>query len=189
MTVDRHRAEAAVRELLTALGEDPSREGLSDTPRRVVALYEEMFAGLGHDPGLHLSTVFAADHDELVMVKDISFASMCEHHLVPFIGTADVAYIPGHDGMVTGLSKLVRLVEGFAHRPQVQERMTKQVADTLMEALSPRGVLVVLQAEHLCMSIRGVRKPGTTTVTSAVRGLFRERPATRAEALGLMGRR
>lgn len=188
MTVDRARAEAAVRELLAAVGEDPSREGLADTPARVVDLFEEMFCGLGQDPATHLATTFAADHDELVMVKDIAFASMCEHHLVPFIGTADVAYIPGHDGRVTGLSKLVRLVEDYAHRPQVQERMTKQIADTLLEALSARGVLVVLRAEHLCMSIRGVRKPGTTTVTSAVRGLFRERPATRAEALGLMAR-
>ena len=181
--IDLARIEKAVREILEAIGEDPEREGLRRTPERVAAMYEEIFAGLRESPAAHLTTTFAADHDEMVMVKDIPLYSMCEHHLVPFIGKAHVAYIPNADGRITGLSKLVRLVEAFARRPQVQEQLTSQIADQLMNSLQPRGVLVVIEAEHLCMSMRGVQKPGTTTVTSAVRGLFRENQATRAEAL------
>lgn len=188
MTFDFERAQAAVAELLAAIGENPGREGLRDTPRRVAAFYQELFSGLDSDPGEHLSVTFEADHDEMVMVKDIPFASLCEHHLAPFIGRAHVAYIPGSDGRVTGLSKLARLVDGFAKRPQVQERMTSQIADALQGALHPKGTLVVLEAEHLCMSMRGVRKPGTLTITSAVRGSFRTNHATRAEALGLLGK-
>ena len=146
-------------------------------------MYEELFAGLADDPGRHLTVTFAADHDEMVMVRDIPFASLCEHHLVPFIGRAHVAYIPNADGRITGISKLARLVDGYARRLQVQERMTTQIADAIETALDPRGVLVVVEAEHLCMSMRGVKKPGTLTVTSAVRGLFRRDPATRAEAM------
>ena len=182
-TIDRGRIEKAVREILEAIGEDPDREGLRRTPERVAAMYEEIFAGLQQSPAEHLAVTFAADHDEMIMVKDIPMYSMCEHHLVPFIGKAHVAYIPNDDGRITGLSKLVRLVEGFARRPQVQEQLTSQIADQLMTSLQPRGVLVVIEAEHLCMSMRGVQKPGTTTVTSAVRGLFRANQATRAEAL------
>ncbi|MEA2932675.1 MAG: cyclohydrolase [Actinomycetota bacterium] len=181
--VDRGRVEKAVREILEAIGEDPDREGLQRTPERVASMYEEIFAGLRQSPREHLSVTFAADHDEMIMVKDIPFYSVCEHHLIPFVGKAHVAYIPSEAGRITGLSKLVRLVEVFARRPQVQERLTSQVADELVESLEPRGVLVVIEAEHLCMSMRGVQKPGTTTVTSAVRGLFRENQATRAEAL------
>ncbi|HUY63800.1 MAG TPA: GTP cyclohydrolase I FolE [Acidimicrobiales bacterium] len=183
MSIDAGRVERAVVELLLAIGEDPGRDGLSATPRRVAAMYEELFAGHGGDPGDHLTVTFAADHDEMVMVRDIPFASLCEHHMVPFIGKAHVAYIPGADGRITGLSKLARLVDDFARRLQVQERMTTQIADTLEGALDPRGVLVVVEAEHLCMSMRGVRKPGTLTITSAVRGLFRDDPRTRAEAM------
>ncbi len=181
--IDRGRIEKAVREILEAIGEDPDREGLQRTPERVAAMYEEIFAGLRESPAEHLAVTFAADHDEMIMVKDISLYSMCEHHLVPFIGQAHVAYIPNEAGRITGLSKLVRLVEAYARRPQVQEQLTSQVADELVKSLQPRGVLVVIEAEHLCMSMRGVQKPGTTTVTSAVRGLFRENQATRAEAL------
>ena len=181
--IDRGRIEKAVREILEAIGEDPDREGLRRTPERVAAMYAEIFAGLRESPRDHLSVTFAADHDEMVMVKDIPIYSVCEHHLVPFMGKAHVAYIPNSDGRITGLSKLVRLVEAYARRPQVQEQLTSQVADELVASLAPRGVLVVIEAEHLCMSMRGVQKPGTTTVTSAVRGLFRENPATRAEAL------
>jgi GTP cyclohydrolase I len=173
----------AVSEILTAIGEDPKREGLIATPERVAAMYEELFSGIGDDPGRHLTVTFAAEHDEMVMVREIPFASVCEHHLVPFIGRAHVAYIPNQDGRITGLSKLARLVDGFARRLQVQERMTTQIADALEAALAPRGVLVVVEAEHLCMSMRGVKKPGTVTVTSSVRGLFRTDPATRAEAM------
>jgi len=183
VSVDTARVEKLVRELLTAIGEDPDRDGLLATPRRVAAMYEELFSGHNGDPGAHLSVTFAADHDEMVMVRDISFASLCEHHMVPFMGKAHVAYIPGDDGRITGLSKLARLVDDYAHRLQVQERMTTQIADTLERVLEPRGVLVVVEAEHLCMSMRGVRKPGTLTVTSAVRGLFRDDPRTRAEAM------
>ena len=183
MAVDANRVNRAVKELLAAVGEDPNRDGLTDTPARVAAMYEELFSGLDDDPARHLTVTFAADHDEMVMVRDIPFASLCEHHLVPFIGRAHVAYIPGTDGRITGLSKLARLVDGYARRLQVQERMTTQIADAIESALGPRGVLVVVEAEHLCMSMRGVKKPGTLTVTSAVRGLFRSDAATRAEAM------
>jgi GTP cyclohydrolase IA len=183
VSVDVERVRAAVSELLIAIGEDPSRDGLLATPDRVAAMYEELFSGLHDDPTRHLEVTFAAEHDEMVMVRDIPFASLCEHHLVPFLGKAHVAYIPAEDGRITGLSKLARLVDGFARRLQVQERMTTQIADAIATALSPRGVLVVIEAEHLCMSMRGVKKPGTTTVTSSVRGLFRSDVATRAEAM------
>ncbi len=186
---DRARIEKAVREILAAIGEDPGREGLERTPARVADLYAEIFAGVDGDPGEHLAVTFAADHDEMVMVRDLSLVSTCEHHLAPFIGTAHVAYIPSADGRITGLSKLARLVDGYARRPQVQERLTTQIADTLERVLRPRGVLVVIEAEHLCMSMRGVRKPGATTVTSAVRGLFRDNFATRAEAMAFIHRR
>jgi len=181
--IDRGRIEKAVREILEAIGEDPDREGLQATPERVADMYAEIFAGLQESPAEHLSVTFAADHDEMIMVKDIPLYSMCEHHLVPFIGKAHVAYIPNEGGRITGLSKLVRLVEAFARRPQVQEQLTRQIADELEASLEPRGVLVVIEAEHLCMAMRGVQKPGTTTITSAVRGLMRENQATRAEAL------
>jgi GTP cyclohydrolase I len=181
--VDRERVERAVRELLLAVGEDPDRDGLQRTPARVADMYAEIFAGLAEDPAAHLTVRFDADHDEMVMVRDIPLYSTCEHHLVPFIGKAHVAYIPGDDGRITGLSKLARLVDGFARRPQVQERLTTQIADTINEVLAPKGVLVVIEAEHLCMSMRGVRKAGSLTVTSAVRGLFKTNAATRAEAM------
>jgi len=184
--VDQARAEAAVRELLLAVGEDPDRPGLQDTPGRVARAYTEIFAGLWQDPYEVLTATFDEDHDELVLVKDIPMYSTCEHHLVPFHGVAHVAYIPGLDGKVTGLSKLARLVEVYARRPQVQERMTAQIADALQEVLKPRGTLVVIEAEHLCMAMRGVRKPGSRTVTSAVRGMFRENASTRAEAMSLV---
>jgi GTP cyclohydrolase IA len=183
VTVDSARVERLVTELLEAIGENPGREGLRATPRRVAAMYEELFAGIDDDPERYLTVTFAADHDEMVMVRDIPFASLCEHHMIPFMGKAHVAYIPGDDGRITGLSKLARLVDSFAHRLQVQERMTTQIADTIERVLEPRGVLVVVEAEHLCMSMRGVRKPGTLTITSAVRGLFRDDPRTRAEAM------
>jgi GTP cyclohydrolase I len=184
--VDLTRIERAVREILIAIGEDPERDGLVDTPRRVAKTYSEIFSGLHQDPGQHLTVTFEAGHDEMVMVKDIPLYSVCEHHLIPWIGKAHVAYIPNEDGRITGLSKLARLVEEYSHRPQVQERLTTQVADAIEEQLQPRGVLVVVEAEHLCMSMRGVRKPGTTTVTSAVRGLFRDSYATRAEAMSFI---
>jgi GTP cyclohydrolase I len=184
--VDRPRAEAAVRELLIAVGEDPDRPGLKDTPARVARAYTEIFAGLWQDPGEILATTFDEDHDELVLVRDIPMYSTCEHHLVPFHGVAHIGYIPGEDGKVTGLSKLARLVEVYARRPQVQERMTSQIADALNDVLKPRGVLVVIEAEHLCMAMRGVRKPGSRTVTSAVRGIFRKNAATRSEAMSLV---
>jgi GTP cyclohydrolase IA len=182
ITVDLPRIEAAVREILCAIGEDPERDGLLSTPGRVARMYAETMAGLGEDPSAHLETVFDASHDEMVMVRDVPFASTCEHHLVPFIGVAHVAYIPGDEGMITGLSKIARLIDGFARRPQVQERLTTQIAD----ALEPRGVLVVLEAEHLCMSIRGVKKPGALTVTSAVRGHFRDDARARSEAMSFV---
>ncbi|MBV9662148.1 MAG: GTP cyclohydrolase I FolE [Acidimicrobiales bacterium] len=184
--VDRHRIEAAVREILVAIGEDPDRDGLVETPRRVARMYEEIFAGLREDPGEHLKVVFEANHDEMVMVKDIPVYSVCEHHLVPWFGRAHIAYIPNDDGRITGLSKLARLIEGFSRRPQVQERLTTQVADRMEAVLAPRGVLVVVEAEHLCMSMRGIRKPGTLTVTSAVRGLMRDSVATRQEAMSFI---
>ncbi len=185
--VDLDRIAAAVREILLAVGEDPERDGLVKTPMRVARMYEEVFAGLREDPAQHLSVTFEASHDEMVMVRDIPLYSACEHHLVPFHGVAHVAYIPGDDGRITGLSKLARLVDGFARRPQVQERLTSQVADAMVDVLQPRGVFVVIECEHLCMSMRGVRKPGTLTVTSAVRGIFKANPATRAEAMALIG--
>jgi len=178
--VDLARIEAAVTEILLAIGEDPAREGLVRTPARVARMYAEVFAGLHQEAGDHLKVTFAADHDEMVMVRDIPCYSFCEHHLLPFHGTAHVAYIPGVDGRITGLSKVARLVDAYAKRPQVQERLTAQIADEVERTLQPRGVLVVVEAEHLCMSMRGIRKPGATTVTSAVRGLFRSSPATRA---------
>ena len=185
--VDRERIARAVREILEAVGEDPDRDGLQRTPARVAEMYAEVLSGLHEDPAAHLSVTFEANHDEMVMVKDIPIYSLCEHHLVPFHGHAHVAYIPGKDGRITGLSKLARLCDGFARRPQVQERLTTQVADALVTALEPRGVLVVMEAEHLCMGMRGVRKPGSITVTSAVRGIFKENASTRAEAMGLIG--
>jgi GTP cyclohydrolase I len=184
--VDVERVTRAVRELLLAIGDDPDRDGLVNTPMRVAKMYQEIFSGIGEDPGEHLTVTFEADHDEMVMVRDIPLYSVCEHHLVPWYGHAHVAYIPGPDGRITGLSKLARLVHGYGHRPQVQERLTAQVADTMQKVLAPRGVLVVVEAEHLCMSMRGVRTPGTTTVTSAVRGVFRDSFATRNEAMGFI---
>nr|WP_195969332.1 GTP cyclohydrolase I FolE [Cellulomonas hominis] len=182
---DAARAEAAVRELLIAVGEDPEREGLRDTPARVARAYQEIFAGLRQDPRDVLSATFDIGHEEMVLVRDIEVYSTCEHHLVPFHGVAHIGYIPGTSGKVTGLSKLARLVDVYARRPQVQERMTGEIADALVEILEPRGVLVVVECEHLCMSMRGVRKPGSRTVTSAVRGQMRD-PATRAEAMSLV---
>ena len=184
---DPARVEAAIRELLLAVGEDPDREGLRDTPARVARAYAETFAGLRQDPADVLSTVFDIGHQEMVLVKDIEVYSTCEHHLVPFHGVAHVGYIPSSDGRITGLSKLARLVDIYARRPQVQERLTSQVADALVEHLNPRGVIVVIECEHLCMSMRGVRKPGSRTVTSAVRGQMRD-GTTRAEAMSLIAR-
>ena len=181
--VDKPRIERAVRDILEAIGEDPDRDGLLDTPARVARMYEEVCSGLREDPSHHLHKVFEADHDEMVMVRDIPLYSLCEHHLVPFVGKAHVAYIPSENGRITGLSKIGRLVDGYARRPQVQERLTKQVADALAETLKPRGVLVVIEAEHLCMSMRGIRKPGSSTVTSAVHGIFRDNAASRSEAM------
>ena len=182
---DAARVEAAVRELLVAVGEDPDREGLQQTPARVARAYAETFAGLGLDPADVLSTTFDLGHEEMVLVRDIEVYSTCEHHLVPFHGVAHVGYIPGTEGRITGLSKLARLVDLYARRPQVQERLTTQVADALVEHLQPRGAIVVVECEHLCMSMRGVRKPGARTVTSAVRGQMRD-VATRAEAMSLI---
>jgi GTP cyclohydrolase IA len=184
--IDTERIERAVREILEAIGEDPDRDGLVRTPVRIAKMYEEIFAGLREDPSHHLTVTFEADHDEMVMVRDIPLHSMCEHHLVPFAGRAHVAYIPGSDGRITGLSKIARLVDGFAKRPQVQERLTTQIADALVEVLSPSGVLVLIEAEHFCMSMRGVKKPGSLTITNAVRGLFKSNAATRAEAMSLI---
>jgi GTP cyclohydrolase IA len=186
---DQARVEAAVRELLSAIGEDPDRHGLEDTPARVARAYREMFAGLYTDPDTVLNTTFDEQHDELVMIKEIPLYSICEHHLVSFHGVAHVGYIPGDNGRVTGLSKIARLVDLYAKRPQVQERLTAQIADALMRKLDPRGVIVVIEAEHLCMAMRGVRKPGAVTTTSAVRGLFKTNQASRAEALELILRK
>lgn len=184
--VDLRRAEAAVRELLLAVGEDPDREGLRDTPARVARAYQEIFAGLFADPGDMLETTFDEDHDEVVLVKDIPLYSVCEHHLVPWHGTAAIGYIPGPSGRITGLSKLARLADLYAKRPQVQERFTSQVADAVQERLEPAGVIVVVQAEHLCMAMRGIRKPGAVTLTSAVRGIFKSDGRSRAEAMSLI---
>ncbi|MBB4894353.1 GTP cyclohydrolase I [Streptomyces olivoverticillatus] len=182
---DEKRAENAVRELLIAVGEDPDREGLRETPARVARAYKEIFAGLRQEPEDVLTTTFDLGHDEMVLVRDIEVYSTCEHHLVPFHGVAHVGYIPATSGKITGLSKLARLVDVFARRPQVQERLTTQIADSLMEILEPRGVVVVVECEHMCMSMRGIRKPGAKTLTSAVRGQLRD-SATRAEAMSLI---
>lgn len=184
-SIDQGRIEKAVREIIEALGEDPMREGLIETPERVARFYAEVFQGIHQDPGSQVDAFFGEEHyQEIVMVKEIPFYSMCEHHFVPFHGEAHVAYMP--DGRVTGLSKLARLVEGFARRPQMQERLTAQVANCLDRTLEPLGVLVVVEAEHLCMSMRGVKKPGARTVTSAVRGIMETNPATRSEAMSLL---
>jgi GTP cyclohydrolase I len=185
--VDLERLERAVREILFAIGEDPDRDGLLRTPQRVAEMYAEICSGLHEDPSQHLIVTFEANHDEMVLVRDIPLYSICEHHLAPFHGQAHVAYIPGDDGRITGLSKIARLVDGFAKRPQVQERLTTQIADALVTVLQPRGAFVLIEAEHLCMSMRGVRKPGSLTLTSAVRGLFKDSAATRAEVMALIG--
>lgn len=184
--MDLQKIEAGVRMILEGVGEDPDREGLQKTPERVARMYEEVFAGLTQDPREHFETLFDEGHEEMVLVKDIPFYSMCEHHLAPFFGKAHVAYIPSAEGKICGLSKLARLVEVFARRPQVQERLTSQIADTLVEELGPRGVIVVIEAEHMCMSMRGVKKPGSSTTTSAVRGAFKTNQATRNEAMHLI---
>ncbi len=186
--VDQPRIEAAVREILAAIGEDPNRDGLLDTPGRVARMYAEICGGVHEDPASHLTRQFEADHDEMILVRDIPLYSLCEHHLIPFLGKAYVGYIPNEDGCITGLSKLARVVDGYARMPQVQERLTTQIADAIEGVLNPRGVLVVVEAEHLCMSMRGIRKPGANTVTSAVRGLFRTDIATRAEAMRFIDR-
>ena len=185
MSVDRPRIEAAVREILSAIGEDPDRDGLLETPARVARMYAEVFEGLDQDAHEPLATTFDIEHQELVLVRDIAFHSMCEHHLLPFHGMAHVGYIPG-GGVVTGLSKLARLVNVYAHRPQVQERLTFQIADALMDELGAGGAIVVIEAEHMCMSMRGVRAAGARTVTSAVRGMLRDSASTRGEAMSLI---
>jgi GTP cyclohydrolase IA len=186
--VDKEAVEGSVRTILGAIGEDPNREGLLRTPQRVAEMFEEIFSGIGKNAVDEIDVVFEAEHDEMIMVRDIPIASVCEHHLIPFLGRAHVAYIPNEQGQITGLSKLVRVVDVLTKRPQVQERLTTGIADAIEAALDPRGVLVVIEAEHLCMTMRGVRKPGSQTVTSAVRGMFRRNEATRAEAMGLIGR-
>ncbi len=185
--IDREKIAAGVRLILEGVGEDLEREGLRDTPERVASMYEEILSGMNCDPKEILQVVFAENHDEIVMVKDIPFYSICEHHLMPFFGRAHVAYIPSKSGKITGISKLARVVDALAKRLQVQERLTTQIANALVESLDPQGVLVVIEAEHLCMSMRGVNKPGALTVTSAVRGEFRRRQAARMEALNLIG--
>jgi len=184
--VDHEKIQQGVRLILEGIGEDPAREGLMDTPKRVANMYEEVLSGIGEDPGKLFEKSFCENHNEMVIVKDIPFYSICEHHLAPFFGMAHVGYIPGADGLICGISKLARLVDLFARRLQVQERLTSQVADTLVEELDPEGVIVVIEAEHLCMSMRGVKKPGSKTTTSAVRGIFRRDPKTREEALSLI---
>ncbi len=179
------RIERAVKEILLAIGEDPEREGLVDTPKRVARMYEEIFSGIGKDPGKELHVVYNEEHDEMVVLKDIPFYSMCEHHLLPFTGRAHVAYIPENNKIV-GLSKLARLVDAVSKKPQLQERLTSSIADIIMKSLKPKGALVIVQAEHLCMTMRGIKKPGSKMITSAVRGLFRRSQATRAEALALI---
>jgi len=183
---DAGRVEKAIREILEAIGEDPDRDGLADTPSRVARMYKEILGGVDADPCRHLTVTFEEGHDEMVLERGIPFASVCEHHLIPFIGQAHVAYIPSVDGRITGLSKLARVVDGFSRRPQNQERLTTQIADAIERCLEPRGVLVVIQAEHLCVSMRGIKKPGVQAVTSAVRGLFRDDPRTRAEAMSFI---
>ena len=184
--MDMAKIEEGVRLILEGVGEDPQREGLKETPARVARMYQECFAGLHLDPAVHFETLFDEHHNEMVIVHDIPFYSMCEHHLVPFFGKAHIAYLPAENGKICGISKLARLVEVFARRPQVQERLTSQVADTLVQQLNPKGVAVVMEAEHLCMSMRGVKKPGAKTVTNAMRGIFKEDMAARAEALSLL---
>jgi len=183
--MDLQKVEEGVKMILEGIGENTEREGLKDTPARVARMYKEIFCGLDQQPKEHLQVLFTEDHEEMVLVKDIPLYSMCEHHLLPFYGKAHVAYIP-KKGKITGLSKLARVVEGFAKRPQLQERLTSQIADSIMEALDPRGVIVVVEAEHMCMTMRGVKKPGSKTLTSAVRGLFQTNEATRAEAYSLI---
>lgn len=183
---DRQKVEEAVALLLEGIGEDPGREGMKETPRRVAELYREVLSGMHEDPEAVIDVTFTEEHDEMIMVRDIELSSICEHHLAPFTGRAHVAYIPGKDGRITGLSKLARVVDILAKRPQVQERLTTQIADVIERVLRPRGVFVVIEAEHMCMSLRGVRKPGHETVTSAVRGIFRTDARTRAEAMGLI---
>ena len=185
---DRNRIEEGVRLILRGIGEDPEREGIKETPERVADMFEEVFAGIGKDPTEVVSVVRGADHDEMIMVKDIPLYSVCEHHLLPFVGRAHVAYIPNTDGRITGLSKIARVVDLLSKRLQVQERLTTQIADALDQALEPRGVFVVIEAEHLCMTMRGVKKPGSLTLTSAVRGLFRKDARTRQEAMSLIGK-
>lgn len=185
-SVDLQRIERAVREILIALGEDPDRDGLVRTPARVARAYAELFAGLRVDPAQVLTTTFEANHEELVLVRDIDVTSLCEHHLLPFRGVAHIGYIPGQHGRITGLSKLARLVEVFARRPQVQERLTSQIADLLMSKLEPYGVVAVLECEHMCMAMRGIQKPGSKTITSAVRGVFQRDAKSRAEAMSLI---
>lgn len=183
--VDKEKIQDAVKAILEAIGEDPEREGLRDTPARVARMYEEIFCGMWEKPSEHLTKIFSEQHDEMVLVKDIPFYSMCEHHLLPFFGKAHVAYIP-RKGCITGLSKLARVVEGYSKRPQLQERLTTQVAEAIMNKLNPHGVLVVIEAEHFCMTMRGIRKPGNKTITSAVRGIFEKNEATRMEAFSLV---
>jgi GTP cyclohydrolase I len=185
LAFDMEKIEQAVTMILEGIGEDPTREGLRDTPKRVARMYQEVFGGLHEDPSMHLKVQFSEDHEEMIIVKDIPVYSMCEHHLVPFYGKAHVAYIP-KQGKVTGLSKLARVVEGFAKRPQLQERLTSQIADSIMDVLEARGVLVVIEAEHMCMTMRGVKKPGSKTLTSAVRGIFKTNQVTRAEGFSLI---
>jgi GTP cyclohydrolase IA len=184
--MDREKIEQGVRLILDGIGEDPAREGLAETPRRVADMYEEVFSGLEEDPARHFCVTFNEAHQEMVLVRDIPLYSVCEHHLMPFMGRAHVAYIPGKSGRICGLSKLARVVDVFAKRPQVQERMTTQIANAIIEHLDPEGVMVVIEAEHLCMSMRGVQKPGAITTTSAVRGIFERSSKTRAEAMALI---
>lgn len=184
--VDHDRIAKAVKEILSAIGEDPKRDGLKDTPDRVARYFMEVTGGLQEEPAEHLNKTFEVDHDEVIVVRDIAFYSICEHHLVPFFGKAHVGYLPKKGGRITGLSKLARLVDGYAKRPQVQERLTGQIADAIEEKLDPQGVAVVLEAEHMCMSMRGIKKPGSRTVTSSMRGLFRQKASSRAEVLQLI---
>lgn len=188
MSIDMDKIEQAVTMILEAIGEDPKREGLKDTPKRVAKFYQEAFSGLHKEPSENLTVLFSEDHEEMVIVKDIPIDSMCEHHLLPFVGKAHIAYIP-RNGKVTGLSKLARVVEAYAKRPQLQERLTSQIADTIKNSLDARGVLVVIEAEHMCMTIRGIKKPGSKTITSAVRGIFQTNAATRSEAFSLISDR
>ena len=187
--MDYQRIENAVREILIAIGEDPNRDGLAETPARVASMYGEICSGIAEDPSTHIDKSFAVDHDEIIIVRDVTFYSICEHHLIPFFGKAHVGYLPQPGSKITGLSKLARLVDGYARRPQVQERLTMQVATAIQENLDCLGTIVVLEAEHLCMSMRAIKKPGATTITSSVCGIFREDPAARAEAMNLILRK